>query len=112
MSGMNATGVVDVVSNSGAWDAGMPLVVDACNAGRDDNGIGSQVAAGLGVFVTAPTSFTWSNTIGYFGGDTTGTGSYNKVFGMAVPNITLRMPWQTFGPDGTPTSKTPIPPGR
>ena len=112
LNGMNSGTVADLISNSGAWQKNMPIVIDACNAGRDLNGIGSQIASRLGVYLTAPTYFTWNYTLGLIGGGTIGTGSYEKVIGQAIPNILNQMPWRTFGTDGSAISLTPTPAGR
>jgi hypothetical protein len=86
-------------------------VLDACLAGSLSNGIASQVADQLNTNITAPIAYIWYWTPGLIADDTIGAGSYNKNFTEIFPGLGTQVPRQTFGPDGSPTAKSPTPPG-
>jgi hypothetical protein len=88
------------------WN-GKPLLVDACNAGAEVNGIASRLARALGTYVTAPSTQTWNYPMG---GSAVGQGAFNKLpgilEGLPIPDFWRPGTWKTWGPDGVMTAET------
>jgi hypothetical protein len=85
------------VKNSTLWRPGIPIVHDACNLGKKNDGFAQQMSNLLGVAYTAPTSYSWRKWSiiggGSFIADTTTGGNF--------PNIFSRGSWRTFYPQYT-----------
>lgn len=95
-----------LIVRSHIW-SGEPVLIDACNAGAETDGIASKLAAALSTYVTAPTRVTWNYPRG---GSAVGQGSYEKLPGrladLPIPNLLRPGTWKTWGPDGTLTGET------
>ena len=95
---------VDMIKNPGAWQAGQPIILDACSAGMIDDGVASALAKSLSVKVIAASTTTW-NIPSY---STSGiTGTYDKttitIVGkkFEIPKLTSPGIWKTYSPSGT-----------
>ncbi|GBG14020.1 D-arabinose 5-phosphate isomerase [Novimethylophilus kurashikiensis] len=99
---------VDMIKNSGAWEPGKPIMIDACNAGRLDSGIASALAKALNTVVVAPTTQTWQFPIWSTSGM---TGAFEPTEPNGdYPNIQAPGKWKTFGPNGSVISTSKYPP--
>ncbi|AVS73439.1 hypothetical protein [Paracidovorax cattleyae] len=98
--------IVDLIHRSGIWH-GQPIMIDACNAGADSDGISSSLAVALRTFVTAPTTTTWNYAMG---GTAIGQGAFEKLpgvlAGLPFPDLFRPGRWRTWGPDGKPIAIT------
>ena len=95
-----------LIGRSHIWN-GEPILIDACNAGAQADGIASKLAATLSTYVTAPTRWTWTYPMG---GSAVGQGAYDKLpgilSGLPIPNLLRPGTWRTWGPDGAMTGDT------
>lgn len=98
--------LASLIARSHIWNK-EPVLIDACNAGAETDGIASRLAAALSTYVTAPTRLTWNYPRG---GSAIGQGSYDKLPGpladLPIPNLLRPGTWRTWGPDGTLTAET------
>jgi hypothetical protein len=94
-----------LIVRSHIWN-GEPVLIDACNAGAETEGIASKLAGALSTYVTAPTRVTWNYPKG---GSAVGQGSYDKLPGLLsslpIPNLMRPGTWRTWGPDGVLTGE-------
>jgi hypothetical protein len=101
---------VEMIRNSGAWTPGQPLLLEACNSGKIDDGFASALALALGSPVTAPSSYAWNfpsfSTSGF-----RGTYDESEWFGGKIPALSKPGVWRTFGSDGKLTATTGKIPG-
>lgn len=101
-------GFVNMIRNSGVWEEGKPILIDACNAGNLSSGIASALAKALNTTVVAPTTQTWNipswSTSGI-------TGAFNPTEPRGnTPNIQSPGEWRTFDPNGKVISTSKYPP--
>ena len=89
---MSATQLADYLENGGVWQPGMPIKIDACNAGKGIHNIARDLNGLLGVPVTAPNAR--SHTIGPY--DAGVWNSLNIPFTDRAIPLTPGM-WITYG---------------
>ncbi|WGG49034.1 RHS repeat-associated core domain-containing protein [Rugamonas sp. DEMB1] len=58
VNGMNAAALASRIKESGVWNAGMSIKLDACNTGKGDFNIAKDLSANLNATVIAPTART------------------------------------------------------
>ncbi len=101
-------GFVNMIRNSGVWEEGKPILIDACNAGNLSSGIASALAKALNTTVVAPTTQTWNipswSTSGI-------TGAFNPTEPKGnTPNIQSPGEWRTFDSTGKVINTSKYPP--
>lgn len=94
----DATELARLIRRTNFWN-GKPVLIDACNAGAESNGIASRLAKTLGTYVTAPSTQTWNYPMG---GSAVGQGAFHKLPGileaLPIPDFWRPGTWRTWGP--------------